>query len=260
MMLRTEMSLELVDTGSLLHSNLTSIYTTAQRSANLVKQLLGYARKQMVIPTVLDLNAAVEGMLPMLRKLIGEEVEVGWTPDADLWPVKVDASQVDQIVTNLCVNGRDAIDGIGTISIKTANVTLPAVAHDGTADVAAGDYVLMTVRIRAAAWTPEVLEHIFEPFYTTKEVGKGVGLGLATVDGIVHQNGGHIEVDEPAGCRHHLHHLPAAPCRGRSRNARRDGAGRAEAGHGQDGAAGRGRGGRARLDGRGAAHGSAIPC
>src|SRR5690606_37014727 len=146
MMLRTEMSLGMVDTGSPLHYNLTSTYTTAQRSANLVKQLLGYARKQVITPTVLDLNAAVEGMLPMLRKLIGEEVEVRWTPAAGLWPVKMDASQIDQIVTNLCVNGRDAIDGIGTISITTANGTLPAVGHDGTADVAAGDYVLMTVK------------------------------------------------------------------------------------------------------------------
>jgi len=199
MMLRTEMSLGMVDTGSPLHYNLTSTYTTAQRSAKLVKQLLGYARKQVITPTVLDLNAAVEGMLPMLRKLIGEEVEVRWTPAAGLWPVKMDASQIDQIVTNLCVNGRDAIDGIGTISITTANSTLPAVGHDGTADVAAGDYVLMTVKDSGNGMTPEVIEHIFEPFYTTKEVGKGVGLGLATVDGIVHQNGGHIEVTSRPG-------------------------------------------------------------
>ncbi len=200
MMLRTEMSLDVVETGTPLHQNLTAVYTTAQRSANLVKQLLGYARKQVIMPTVLDLNAAVEGMLPMLRKLIGEEVEVSWAPGANLWSVKMDASQIDQIVTNLCVNGRDAIDGIGTIFIATANVTLPATRYDAAAGGgAAGDYVAMSVTDTGSGMEPEILEHIFEPFYTTKEFGKGIGLGLATVDGIVHQNDGHIKVTSKPG-------------------------------------------------------------
>ena len=200
MMLRTEMALEMAEAGTPLHSNLAAVYSTAQRSAALIKQLLGYARKQKIVPKVIDLNAAIAEMLPMLRRLIGEEVTLAWFPAAGLWPVKMDASQVDQIVTNLCVNGRDAIDGVGTVSVATANVT--AHGSERTPEAAtpvAGDYVTLTVTDTGGGMAPEVLARIFEPFYTTKEVGRGIGLGLAVVDGIVQQNGGQIEVTSRLG-------------------------------------------------------------
>lgn len=198
-MLRSEMALQMVTAGTPLHRSLDTIFTTAQRSANLVKQLLGYARKQTIAPRVIDLNATVEGLLPMLEKLMGEELELTWTPAADLWTVKMDTAQVDQILTNLCVNARDAIDGVGCISVKTANAVLPVDSTGAGKHVAPGEYVLLSVADTGGGMEPAVLEHIFEPFYTTKGVGKGTGLGLATVDGIVQQNGGHIEVTSTPG-------------------------------------------------------------
>ncbi|MCO5247309.1 MAG: PAS domain-containing protein, partial [Anaerolineae bacterium] len=124
-LLRTEMALQTVAEGTPLHRSLTTVFATAQRSANLVQQLLGFARKQTIAPKVVDLNEAVPAMLPMLGKLIGEEIEVCWRPGDDLWLVKMDPSQLDQILTNLCVNARDAIEGIGTITISTGNASVP---------------------------------------------------------------------------------------------------------------------------------------
>ncbi|MCA9580127.1 MAG: hybrid sensor histidine kinase/response regulator, partial [Myxococcales bacterium] len=131
---------------------------------------------------------------PMLGKLIGEEIEVRWSPGDDLWLVKMDPSQLDQILTNLCVNARDAIEGIGTITISTANASVPHIPGAAARPASTDEHVVLTVTDTGRGIAPDVLEHIFEPFFTTKGVGKGTGLGLATVEGIVEQNKGHIQV------------------------------------------------------------------
>lgn len=193
-LLRTEMSLSLVEPMSILHRNLTTILATTQRSAELVRQLLGFARKQMIDPKVLDLNAVIEATLPMLHKLVGEEIKLVWQQEAFLWPIKMDQTQIDQILANLCVNACDAIDGAGAITIETSNVTMTQDEVADTFTEAAGDYVLLSVTDTGHGMDLNTLAHVFEPFFTTKEVGKGTGLGLPMVKGIMQQNHGHIQV------------------------------------------------------------------
>ncbi len=198
-LLRTEMALQMAGEDTPLHRSLTTIHATAQRSASLVQQLLGFARRQAIVPRVVDLNEAVLAMLPMLEKLIGEEIDLRWRPGDDLWPVKMDPSQLDQILTNLCVNARDAIDGIGRITIAAANATVPHLPGGDERTVPGDEYVVLSVADTGRGIAPDVLEHIFEPFFTTKGVGKGTGLGLATVEGIVEQNKGQIQVTSTPG-------------------------------------------------------------
>ncbi|MBK6712620.1 MAG: PAS domain S-box protein [Chloroflexi bacterium] len=195
MMLRTEMALQATDPATLLHRNLTEIYTTAQHSAELVRKLLGFARKQMVSPKVLNVNAAVESTLPMLKNLLSEEIKLVWRPDRQVWPVRIDPTQIDQILVNLCVNARDAIQGVGMFMIGTENIALAdsIVAANGST-MPPGDYVMLTVSDTGSGIEKDLLAHIFEPFFTTKEIGKGTGLGLSVVDGIVQQNGGQVQV------------------------------------------------------------------
>ena len=150
-------------------------------------------------PRVLDLNATVEGMFKMLQRLIGEDINLVWLPGASLWPVRMDPSQIDQILANLCVNARDAIAGVGKITIETGIVSLDetyAAEHPG---FVSGDYVLLALSDDGCGMDKEVLGHLFEPFFTTKEMGKGTGLGLATVYGIVKQNHGFISVQSKPG-------------------------------------------------------------
>ena len=182
-----------------IHSNLKAIQNAAQRSTDLVRQLLAFARKQTVTPRVLDLNDTVAGMLKMLRRLIGEDIDLVWMPGPDLWPVKMDPSQIDQLLANLCVNARDAIVGVGKVTIETENTTFDeayCAIHPG---FACGQYVLLAVSDDGCGMSPEVLAQLFEPFFTTKEVGKGTGLGLATVYGIVKQNEGFANVYSEPG-------------------------------------------------------------
>ena len=193
-LLRAEMSLPLTGESTPLHYNLSSIHGTAQRSADLVRQLLGFARKQVIAPKSLDLNATIEGMLPMLQSLVGEGIALTWHPAAGLWRVKMDPAQIDQILANLCSNARDAVEGAGAIKIETANVVVEEAMHDADGALPAGDYVAFSVTDDGCGIDDALLPHIFEPFFTTKEVGKGSGLGLATVEGIVHQNHGHIQL------------------------------------------------------------------
>ena len=182
-----------------IHPNLKAIQNAAQRSADLTRQLLAFARKQTVAPKVLDLNDTVAGMLKMLLRLIGENIDLVWMPGAALWPVKLDPSQIDQVLANLCVNARDAIAGVGKVTIETENIAFDeayCAVHPG---FACGEYVLLAVSDDGSGMTKEVLDHLFEPFFTTKEVGQGTGLGLAMVYGIVKQNEGFITVySEPA--------------------------------------------------------------
>ena len=174
--------------------NLEKIQTAARRSADLTKQLLAFARKQVIEPKVMDLNQTVEDMLSMLRRLIGEDIDLSWVPTRELWPVKMDPSQVDQILANLCVNARDAITGVGKLTIETGIKTFdPAYCEDHDGFIP-GDFVMLAVSDDGCGMNNETLENLFEPFFTTKEMGKGTGLGLATVYGIVKQNHGFINV------------------------------------------------------------------
>ncbi|MCP4692552.1 MAG: response regulator [Desulfobacterales bacterium] len=201
----------------------------AERSKNLTRQLLAFARKQIIAPTVLDLNKIVEGMLKMPRRLIGESIELVWLPSTEQRPVRVDPSQVDQILANLCVNAHDAIAGVGKVLIGTTNVSLDESDCRDYEGVVPGEYVLLTVSDNGCSMDKETRDNLYEPFFTTKEPGKGTGLGLATVYGIVKQNNGFINIcSEPgqgATFKIHLPHhaakvarmdkeAPAEPARG----------------------------------------------
>ena len=197
---RAELSLDLLTPAHPLYGNLDEISKAASRSADLTRQLLAFARKQTASPKVLDLNETVAGMVKILQRLIGEDIDLVWSPGPDLWPVHMDPSQIDQILANLCVNARDAIAGVGTVTIETRNaVAEPRQAVHAGEPTAAGDYVQLTVRDTGCGMDGDTVTHLYEPFYTTKEVGKGTGLGLATVYGIVSQNDGFILVDSEPG-------------------------------------------------------------
>jgi len=189
-----EIAMEKVDTGQPLHSNLQEIRNAANRSADLTRQLLAFARKQVVSPKVLDINETVDGMLKMLLRLIGEDIDLAWLPGVDVWPVKVDPSQIDQILVNLCINARDAITGVGKLTIETENISFDEAYCADCANFVPGEYVLLTVSDNGSGMDKKTIDKIFEPFFTTKGVGKGTGLGLATVYGIVKQNNGFINV------------------------------------------------------------------
>ncbi len=182
-----------------LYGDLLEIRKAAESSANLTRQLLAFARRQTIAPKVLDLNETVEGMLKMLRRLIGENVALVWIPGAEIRPVRLDPSQIDQVLANLCVNARDAIEDVGMITIETANVTFDSVYCDGHAGAVPGDYVMLAVSDDGIGMNKETLDRLFEPFFTTKKGDIGTGLGLATVYGIVKQNGGLINVYSEPG-------------------------------------------------------------
>jgi signal transduction histidine kinase len=194
-----EMALERVGPEDPLRADLLEILRAARHSADITRQLLGFARKQPIRPRVLDLNATVEGMLKMLRRLIGEDINLSWRPGAGLWPVRMDPIQIDQVLANLCVNARDAISGVGRITIVTQNARVDAIQGPDTADFEPGDFVLLTVRDDGCGMAASTLERLFEPFFSTKPFGQGTGLGLATVYGIVKQNNGFIEVESQPG-------------------------------------------------------------
>jgi PAS domain S-box-containing protein len=202
-----QIGLRTVDPAAPLYGYLQEISKAAQRSKQITQQLLAFARRQTVAPQVLDLNATVTDMLKMLHRLIGEDIDLAWKPDAGLWPVKIDPSQVDQILVNLCVNGRDAIADVGKITIETHNVTFDRAYCADHIGFVPGEYVQMVVSDTGCGMDRKTLDCIFEPFFTTKELGRGTGLGLATVYGIVKQNGGFINVySEPSkGTSFHLY-------------------------------------------------------
>jgi PAS domain S-box-containing protein len=194
-----EMALQSTVPADPLHAELQEIRSAARRSANLTRQLLAFARKQNTAPIILNLNNAVFALVSMLRRLIGEEIELAWWPTVELWPVRMDPSQIDQVLTNLCVNARDAIDGSGRLTIETANASLDEKFCTHHPGIVPGDYVLLAVSDDGCGMDGETLAHLFEPFFTTKERGKGTGLGLATVYGIVKQNEGCIDVESEPG-------------------------------------------------------------
>ncbi|WP_310600554.1 PAS domain S-box protein [Desulfobulbus sp.] len=193
-----EMALEKTDPDQTLHADLKRIHEAALRSADIVRQLLAYSRKQHIVPQTIDLNQAVNGILSMLRRLIGEDIELIWIPSPDLPAIKMDPAQIDQILANLCVNARDAIEDNGTITIRTGRALLDeafCAEHHGAEP---GDYIVLTVADDGCGIEPELLDKIYEPFFTTKDLF-GTGLGLATVYGIVQQNAGIIVVESTPG-------------------------------------------------------------
>ncbi len=194
-----DMALDQVDPTQRIHADLEEIRKAAERSADLTRQLLAFARKQTVLPKVLDLNEVVVGMLRMLERLIGERIDLNWMPGTKLWPVRMDPSQLDQILANLCVNARDAIADVGRISIETRNCVLDKEYCFGHPGALSGDYLLLSVSDNGCGMDKETLSHLFEPFFTTKGVGRGTGLGLATVYGAVKQNNGFIDVRSEPG-------------------------------------------------------------
>ena len=218
-----DLALQDLPPDSPLRESLEEIQKAAERSADLTRQLLAFARKQTIAPKVLDLNDTVAGMLKMLRRLIGEDIDLAWMPGADLWPVKMDPSQIDQILANLCVNARDAIAGAGKVTIETANVTLDDdLLRQPIRSACRATTCMLAVSDTGSGMDAETLAHLFEPFFTTKEVGKGTGLGLATVFGIVKQNHGFINVySEPGQGTTFKIYLPARRGRGGRRRPTR---------------------------------------
>jgi two-component system cell cycle sensor histidine kinase/response regulator CckA len=195
----TGLAMGKVDPAQPVHADLAEIHKAAIRATDITRQLLTFARKQTIIPVVLDLNRNVESILKMLRRLIGEDIDLAWLPEGNPCPIKMDPVQVDQILANLCVNARDAIADVGKITIETENVVFDEAYCDYNAGFVVGEYVRLAVSDDGCGMNKEVLDHIFEPFFTSKDVGRGTGLGLSTVYGIVKQNDGFINVYSEPG-------------------------------------------------------------
>lgn len=175
------------------------ILSASERSAEVTKKLLGFARKQQIVPKVIDINEHIDLSHRILRRLIGEHIDFHWQPSTAIWPVKADPSQVEQVLMNLCVNARDAISGHGKIVIKTWNELVEDAAPFDDEDFNPGEYVALQVWDNGSGISADVMGKMFEPFYSTKEVGKGTGLGLPNVMGIVKQNEGLLKVETMLG-------------------------------------------------------------
>jgi signal transduction histidine kinase len=175
------------------------IKRAGQRASSMTNQLLAFSRKQVLQPRVVDLNSVVAGVESLLRRLIGEDIELISVLDPNLQPTKADPGQLEQVIMNLAINARDAMPGGGRLTMETANVLLGADAGHDYRDVPPGQYVLLAVSDSGTGMDATTAKQIFEPFFTTKDEGKGTGLGLATVFGIVKQSGGDIAVDTAQG-------------------------------------------------------------
>jgi nitrogen-specific signal transduction histidine kinase/ActR/RegA family two-component response regulator len=190
-----ELLLDATDPGDDRRDDIIQIREAATRAATLTRQLLAFSRRQVLQPKPLDLNGTVASMERMLRRVIGGDVRLLTNLDSSLPPVYADAGQMEQVVMNLVLNARDAMPDGGNIVVTTATTTLRSALQHRCGVLAPGRYVVLAVRDHGSGMTSEVYEHLFEPFFTTKSQGKGTGLGLATVHGIVIQSGGHIVVD-----------------------------------------------------------------
>jgi two-component system cell cycle sensor histidine kinase/response regulator CckA len=197
---QTELVMKKLDPINPLIKNLQAVCEAASHSAKLTSQILTYARKQMIEPKVLDLNSSVSAMMDMLKRLIGKNIYMSWDQVEELWPIKVDPTQVDQIIVNLSINARDAISGNGKISISTSNCTLDQqyVASQNF-KIEPGDYVKLSVSDDGCGMNDETLTHIFDPFFTTKPLVSSTGLGLSFTYGAVKMNGGFINVCSQVG-------------------------------------------------------------
>lgn len=179
--------------------DIAEIEKAANRSRDITAQLLAFSRKQIIAPRIIDLNDQISGTQKTLNRLIGEDIDLNVVFGKNLWPIKFDPSQIEQILMNLAVNARDAMVNGGTLTIETENSLLDAAFCRKRAGAAPGEFIHLLIRDNGCGMDPDTLEHIFEPFFTTKDAGKGTGLGLATVYGIVKQNDGFIEVVSAPG-------------------------------------------------------------
>jgi PAS domain S-box-containing protein len=207
----TEMALETVSPSEPLHGDLEKIFDAAKRSSEIVRQLLAFSRQQTIAPKVIDLNDTITTTLKMLHRLIGEDIELAWMPSLQVASVKMDPSQVDQILANLCVNARDAIKkAAGRVTISTSMAVVDKGECHGNSDCYPGTFVQIKFTDNGSGIPTEYLDKIFEPFFTSKEVGKGTGLGLSTVYGIIKQNKGFINVStKPGDGTTFIIHIPA---------------------------------------------------
>jgi len=185
--------------GEKLWQYLDHILQAARRSGEVTRQLLAFSRKEIISPQELNLNDRVVETQATLGRLIGEDINLSFKPAPDIWNIKMDPSQLDQILVNLAVNARDAMDNGGDLAIETANVQIGRGYSMYHLDANPGDYVRLTVSDSGCGMDRQTLTNIFEPFFTTKEVGKGTGLGLAMIYGIVRQNSGFINVYSELG-------------------------------------------------------------
>jgi len=195
----TEMALQDLGPDHPVRMAMNEIHQAVARAAEITRQLLAFTRKQPRNPRPLDLNEVIEDLLKMLRRLIGEHIELVWTAKEDLWTAYIDPSQVNQLLVNLCVNARDAIQGNGRITVETGNITLDetyCTSHEGFFP---GEFVCFVVTDTGMGMDEITRKSIFEPFFTTKEADKGTGLGMATVYGIVKQNNGFINIYSEPG-------------------------------------------------------------
>ncbi|WP_437928443.1 ATP-binding protein [Sorangium sp. So ce291] len=194
-----ELAVRKVQPSSNILDHLTQIGTAAERAAALTRQLLAFARKQLIQPTVVDPNALILGVESLLRPLVGEDVELDVLPGSQIWPIRIDRGQFEQLLMNLAVNARDAMPGGGRLTIETANTTIRPDDAERRPEVEPGDYVELQVTDTGQGMEDAIQQYVFEPFFTTKEPGKGSGLGLATCHGIVKQHGGHIWFSSASG-------------------------------------------------------------
>jgi signal transduction histidine kinase/CheY-like chemotaxis protein len=198
---QSELLLDDLPAGSPLANNATEISKAAVRAAKLTRQLLAFGRKQFLQPETLDLNRVIAGMESVFRLLMGGDVDMQIVSAPGLQVVKADAGQIEQVITNMVINARDAMPNGGKLTLETANVLLDQdyVSRFPGVEIKAGEYVMLAVSDTGIGMNAEVKAHVFEPFYTTKGVGEGTGLGLSTCYGIVKQSGGHISVYSEPG-------------------------------------------------------------
>jgi CheY-like chemotaxis protein len=185
--------------GAPAHRDLMEIKKASEQAARLTRQLLAFSRKQVLQPRVINLNEVIEKMQEMLQRLIGEHIDLVAKLQDELYPLKADPGQIEQVILNLVVNARDAMSEGGTLILQTSNITVGQKHSGGKLAVNAGDYVALSVGDTGSGMDGETRRRLFEPFFTTKETGKGTGLGLATVYGIVRQSNGTILVDSEPG-------------------------------------------------------------
>jgi two-component system, cell cycle sensor histidine kinase and response regulator CckA len=194
-----DLLLDRPDLDSSQRHSLDQIQRASGKAVSMTRQLLAFSRMQVLQPRVLDLNAVVTDMGKMLPRLIGEHIEYVFLPEPKLGAVKADPGQIEQVILNLVVNSRDAMPNVGTITVRTRNVSMDEAEARKHPPMTAGHYVLLSIADNGEGMTAETKAHIFEPFFTTKEVGKGTGLGLATVYGVVKQSGGFVWVESAPG-------------------------------------------------------------